>query len=340
MRINIKKYAGLLIGIAFIFSCSDWTDIEPLDLQKPIKKSEEYYQNLRAYKASDHQVAFGWFGGWNPDAPSMSRSLASIPDSVDIISIWGDNKVDTEAKKKDLEYVREKYGTKVAFTIFAHDLPKEYKDSDEGIRQYAKDIAAKVFEYSYDGLDLDYEPGYAGYTFYFMDKAKMEVFVKTLGEILGPKSGSGKLLIIDGVPGYLNTGLNEYFDYGVVQSYYSYGYTDLQNRFMQARAVGWKPEQYIFTEDFEQHWSDGGPEFRQRDNSYVRSLDGMANFQIELTIDGKTALYRKMGCGAYHMEYDYNNTPNYKYLRQAIQIMNPAGKAPTPAGKIEVIDND
>ncbi|MDR0421406.1 MAG: glycoside hydrolase family 18 [Proteiniphilum sp.] len=340
MKVSIKKYVSLLTGIMFLFSCSDWTDNKSLELQKPAEKSEEYYRNLKAYKASDHQVTFGWFGGWNPDAPSRSRSLSSVPDSVDIISIWGDNKLDTDAKRRDLRYVQEKYGTKVTFTIFAHDLPKGYEDSDDGIRQYARDVTVGVFEYGYDGLDLDYEPGYAGYNFYFMNKDKMEVFVKTLGEILGPKSGSGKLLIIDGVPGYLKPGLSEYFDYGIVQSYYSGGYYDLQNRFMQAAAAGWKPDQYIFTEDFERHWNDGGASFLQRNGSRVRSLEGMAGFQIELTVDGKTALYRKKGCGTYHMEYDYNNTPDYKYLRQAIQIMNPAGKTPIPSGIITVAEKE
>lgn len=337
MHTKIKQYRWLLfavLAVPYICACSEWTDVEPKNLQAPFERPEEYYQNLRAYKASDHQIAFGWFGGWNPDAASISRSLVSVPDSVDIISIWGEYKVDTEARKADLKYVQEKYGTKVTFTIFAHDLPKEYEDSNAGIQQYARDMAAKVTEYGYDGLDLDYEPGYAGYQFYFMDKAKMQVFVEELGKWLGPKSGSGKLLIIDGVPGYLNAGLNEYFDYGIVQSYYCTSYTNLQSRFMNAHKVGWRPEQYVFTEDFESHWSDGGPAFEQRDKSIVRSLEGMANFQIELTIDGETALYRKSGCGSYHMEYDYNNTPDYKYLRQAIQAMNPAGKTPLPSGKI------
>lgn len=335
MKTIINIYTGLLLLTSISFSCSDWTETEALNVQKPFEQPQEYYDALKAYKASDHQLAFGWFGGWNPEAPSLSRSLISVPDSVDIISIWGAYEVDTEARKYDLRYVQEKYGTKVIFTIFAHDLPEEYDDSTEGIQTYAKDIAAKVFEYGYDGLDLDYEPGFAGYYFYFQDKSRMEVFVKALGAILGPKSGSGKLLVIDGVPGYLNPGLNEYFDYGIVQSYYSNGYADLQNRFMSAHSVGWRPEQYIFTEDFEKHWSDGGPNFRQRDGSYVRSLEGMANFQIQLTVKGQTALYRKMGCGTYHMEYDYNNTPDYKYLRAAIQAMNPAGTTPLPTGKIE-----
>ena len=34
--------------------------------------------------------------------------------------------------------------------------------------------------------------------------------------------------------------------------------SDLQGRFDDADANGWKPEQYIFTENFESLWSTGG----------------------------------------------------------------------------------
>lgn len=79
----------------------------------------------------------------------------------------------------------------------------------------------------------------------------MEMFVKALGKYIGPKSGTRNLLIIDGVPYHLKQGLAEYFNYGVVQSYNSRGYQDLQGRFDNAAKNGWKPEQYIFAETFE-----------------------------------------------------------------------------------------
>ena len=44
----------------------------------------------------------------------------------------------------------------------------------------------------------------------------------------------------------------------------------------------------------------------------------MAQFLPEY--QGKKAT-RKGGCGTYHMENDYDNWPNYKFTRQAIEIM-------------------
>ncbi|MCS2305646.1 hypothetical protein NXX42_00660 [Bacteroides thetaiotaomicron] len=60
----MKKIFNILI-IAFIafsyFSCDDWTETEAKNFE-PEPLSEEYYAALRAYKKSDHPIAFGWFG--------------------------------------------------------------------------------------------------------------------------------------------------------------------------------------------------------------------------------------------------------------------------------------
>ena len=147
----------------------------------------------------------------------------------------------------------------------------------------------------------------------------MEIFVKKLGEFIGPKSGTSNLLIIDGVPFDVKPELAEYFNYGVVQAYNSSRYADLQRRFNDAAARGWKPEQYIFAETFEGgKAATGGVQHLLQDGKQVPSLVGMAHFLPEY--NGKKVT-RKGGCGTYHMENDYDNWPNYKFTRQAIEIM-------------------
>ena len=116
------------------------------------------------------------------------------------------------------------------------------------------------------------------------------------------------------------TEIADCFDYGIVQAYYSSGYTDLQSRFNNAYNKGWKPEQYIFAEDFEKGWQNGGVNHRMRNGQTVPSLFGMAYFNPDQGTGG--------GFGAYHMEYEYgHNDMVYKFMRQAIQLVNPA-----PAG--------
>ena len=98
----------VLISLATtsLIGCSDWTESEAKTFPESIV-SDEYYAALRAYKQTDHQVAFGWFGGWSGEGAYMKSSLAGIPDSVDIVSIWGNWSNITEAQKKDLQFCQQ-----------------------------------------------------------------------------------------------------------------------------------------------------------------------------------------------------------------------------------------
>ena len=330
----LKGLATGVLALATLASCN--TNIEALEIIKPEVKSEQYYADLRAYKQrTDHEVFFGWFGGWNTKSPNMRGSLKSVPDSVDIISIWSGT-----YDREDMEYVQNVKGTRVTFTIFAHKIPQNFLEGEnhdqvtrEAIERYAMALIDTMNTYGYQGIDLDYEPGYqdpAGGPFtgplvgptnvYPNYRDNMEIFVKKLGEFIGPKSGTDKLLIIDGVPYDVKPELAEYFNYGVVQAYNSRSYYDLQNRFNRAAARGWKPEQYIFAETFEGGMAaNGGVGHLLEDGkTRVPSILGMASFLPEY--NGKKAT-RKGGCETYHMENDYDNSPNYKFTREAIQIM-------------------
>lgn len=316
---NIIRNIVMLLCLIVCFMACD-TDPEALQIQKPFEGNEQYYANLKAYKTSKHQLAFGWFGGWTAMGSSPSKYLRSVPDSVDIISIWGAWPNLSKAKKMDMKYVQEMKGTKVIFTVFAHEVPEAFGRDKEGIEAYADALCDSVYKYNYDGIDLDYEPGYGGSGTLVsvpghMDN--MEIFVRKLSTRVGPASGTDKIFAIDGVPYHLNEGLAELFDYGIVQAYYCTSYSNLQSRFNSAYANGWKPEQYIFTEDFERGWRTGGENYTDAEGNKMPSLIGMARFNPE---QGK-----KAGCGSYHMEYEYNHPDaEYKYLRQAIQIMSPS----------------
>lgn len=74
----------------------------------------------------------------------------------------------------------------------------------------------------------------------------------------------------------------------------------------------------IVTETFEQYAATGGVTFTTRDGRTLPSYLGMADWNPKDGVKG--------GIGSYHMEMDYAQTPVYKYLREGIQIMNPAAK--------------
>ncbi len=177
-----------------------------------------------------------------------------------------------------------------------------------------------MVKYNYDGIDIDYEPGF-GARGPMVGNPAPDLFLRTITEMskyVGPKSGTGRLFMIDGVPYAVRGEYAGLFDYGIVQSYASSGYSDLQGRFDNADRAGWKPEQYIFAENFESYWKNGGVNHTCRDGQVVNSLLGMARFNPTQGSAG--------GFGAYHMEYEYAHSDMpYKYMRRAIQDVNPAG---------------
>ena len=84
MKNSIKHFLlPLVCGIAFI-SCEKQTTPEPVqiqrpELQSPIVRDDVYYARLRAYKKTDHKLAFGWFGSWTAINPSEQSRLRSAP---------------------------------------------------------------------------------------------------------------------------------------------------------------------------------------------------------------------------------------------------------------------
>lgn len=345
----LKKIFISLIGTASFFSC---TDIEKMEIDHigghnsaNNAASEEYYTNLRAYKESaknyGRPVAFGWFSDWNPNGPLRKGYLSSVPDSMDIISMWSGcpgRYTITPEQKRDKEFVQKVKGIKLLeVRLLSHigkartpqhiydelnqrkeaegwseytykkeekkarlaywgitDLDDE-KQVEVALQQYAKALCDTLFVSEWDGFDIDWEPG-NGFSDAdgSLNTSRLKYLVKEMGKYIGPKSdpeGKGhKLLCIDGQIGGLTDDLNDYVDYFIVQAYGSphpgLNYTD--------------PRKIIVTANFEAAFNTGG---------YI--LEQAATMPRETY---------KGGVGAYRFEKDYDNVPDYKWMRQAIQI--------------------
>ncbi len=336
---------AFVAAVTALVSCDDWTDTEiknPADLTHT-NKSEAYYQQLRDYKKSNHEVAFGWFGNWVGAGASQENSLAGLPDSVDFVSIWGNWHSLSAERKADLKYVQEVKGTRALLCFIVANigdqLTPEGEDrttfwgtGEEAIRKYASAICDTIEKYNYDGFDWDYEPHYGSSGDIAGNAEAEKIFVDELSKRVGKRSNSGRMLVIDGEPQSVAAETGDAFNYFIVQAYSSYGYNDLDNRLAQtirhydgvlsAEEVANK---YIVTENFENYAKQGGVDFTTRDGRTVKSLQGMAEW--EPVVDGKHL--RKGGCGTYHMEYEYSvsgYSTSYPFLRKAIQIQNPTVK--------------
>ena len=73
---DLFKILLVAVGISvFITACDTDAEIkDPANLTDP-DRSEQYYEQLRAYKQTDHPVAFGW-------SPSPQYSMGSMPSGV------------------------------------------------------------------------------------------------------------------------------------------------------------------------------------------------------------------------------------------------------------------
>ncbi len=316
---NIFKSILLVIGIAFLVqSCEDWTMPEANVIQDlgGIPKSEQYYENLRAYKETDHQIAFGWFGFWNGGTSTSARgAMRSAPDSMDIISNWGAAYNLTQTMMDDMIYVQDVYGTKVTYTVFSHNMSNLFKETEspfenkaEHIPAAAKALSDSIAKYGYDGIDFDHECS-RGDLFY--DKDNMTTLLREMRKNLGPD----KLILVDGHLDYITEEGWTYANYAIAQAYNTSSGARLQTRY-DAISKFVEPGRFIVTENFEAHWKNGGSNYTDEDGNKMPSLLGMAKWHPN---EGN-----KAGCGTYHMEYEYSHDPDYKFLRQAIQIMNPS----------------
>lgn len=345
---------GLLLATG-VTGCSDWTETEADQIDVP-GHPEAYYKQLRAYKNSSHERAFGWFGGWIGQGARLSNSLCGLPDSLDMVSLWGGWGNLNDAKKEDLRTVQRQKGTKVVFTIILKDVgegctPAEFASkedkaafwgyeagNDEAIQaaceKYANAICDSLFKYDYDGFDLDFEPGYGNRGNLCMkdseDPKPMLWFVNALSKRIGRLSGTGKLLIIDGESWSSPAELAPCYDFIIEQAYNCKKYTDLDDRFTryikhfrEHRDVRELAEMYIVTENFEAYRGAGGVTHTTRDGQKVNSLKGMALWKPML--DGEEV--QKGGAGVYRIEYEYEQyhiVGTYPYTRESIRCMNPS----------------
>ncbi len=354
---NIKKLLYLLPMSLFLFtSCSKWNDIDTKEIDhvgghntSNNKESEAYYANLRAWKKTadnyERPVSFGWFSNWAPSGVGRKGYLTSVPDSMDIISMWsgapGRYEI-TPAQKKDKEFVQKVKGIKLLEVSLLSHLGKgrtprsvyeevEKQAEEEGwsdsqlnnarkyarwdfwgftshnlnnteelegaLANFAKALCDSLVVSEWDGFDIDWEPG-AGFNDAdgTINSSTFVFLVKEMGKYIGPKSdpeGKGhKLFCIDGELSYLPAELNDYVDYWIRQTYGSHN--------PSFSAPGNQPHKVIVTENFE---------------SYATSGGGLLKQAAAMPRNGY-----KGGVGAYRFDNDYANSPDYKWMRQAIQI--------------------
>lgn len=320
-----------LTGMAALSSCD--TDTEAVDIQ-PLKTYDaQYYENLRAFKQSPHEISYCYYAAWAPPegstgakvTKSWGEKFMGLPDSLDICNLWmglPDQATQPEAYA-DMVETREKKGTRFVFHADASNYNHKfwYRDSalnvrkdsvidlsrdqsEAAIRAYGRWVVDTVVNNNLDGVDFDCE-GWSGNA--------VRIVVDEVNKYFGPEGKwPEKLNIIDYFGGYPSGVDDSQLDYIIKQAYSGQG---------SGVGASGPDEKTVYCESFGQNHNGGQIEY------YALWEPG----------NGK----RKGGCGAFYIDHNYSNTTQHKYFpdgsvdnstddapyaafRRAIQIMNPA----------------
>lgn len=362
------KYALVAAMALASVACSKWTDDERLtfDNQKDLKRAipfieltsadqltaeqQKYYSELRAWKQTPHVRGFGWFGGWTAKGTDPQKYLRMLPDSVDIVSLWGTHGSLTEAQKTDLKLFREVKGGKVLLCWIVQNLgdqltPQGKNATDywvtekgggdflEGVKAYANAICDTIEKYDLDGFDLDYEPGYghsgnmATTTAWISEtgNVNMYTFIKTLYDRLNPK---GRIVVMDGEPYYMDRATSKMVSYYIYQAYDEATTARALQKLENGGTFGYEEEDYLdnwegksfLTLEFQKYSKTGGFPRYTSSNPEIQKLDAgrqIMDYATMLMPNGK----RIAGIGTYHMELDTEGG-SYRFLRQALNAGN------------------
>ena len=329
---------------------------EERDLQKAQDESDQaflarvkkqydlYYQAIRDYKKSDHKIVYGWFSGWTATEGVDRSFLTNVPDSVDIVALWGGIGAfdENDPRYEDLRIAQQVKGLKVVLCWQTSDsgLGLEGKiagfnernpglNSVEKARAYAKELTAFIKKHNLNGYDIDWEPTvgnhgggchnlYQNCEDWTQNSLPIRTFIEEMGKTFGPKQteeydprGTGTLFLFDGQIEHMSRNfgdLGDYFNYFVNQNYDTIGPNHEVTSYVVNSIKGWDWKKYIQADEFEKNAADAG----------VCGKDG-----------DKLCAYRKAenvvakdygGWAAYHIELD----KDYIHTKKVIQIMNPS----------------
>ena len=306
---------------------------------------DKYWAALREYKKSPHKIVYGWFGGWSATEGIDKTFLSKLPDSVDVVSIWGGVPAFDEKDPRwaDLKYAQEVKGLKVLLCWQTgtsglglpggvHEFNKRHegKNNVEKAISYAQELTKFIKDHNLNGYDIDWEPNvgdHSGCGNLYNDcgnttgtgdnEGPIKAFIEEMGKNFGPKQttdynprATGTLFLFDGELDDMGRRFPQqgiYFDYFLAQNYFD---RHRAPSYTVRKIAGFENAKYIMCDEFEKNYTEGG-------------VCGGANGKACAELKAENVVYFGYGgWGAYHIELE--EAYNYRYVRSVIQIMNPS----------------
>ena len=353
---KIKFIFASALAVAAISSC---LKEEAIVLQEPYTYDEQYFENIREYKKSEHTLSYCYYAAWAPlegltgykDPASWGERLRGLPDSLDIVNLWmGYPSPNPESESyapvayADMKYMQKNLGTRFVLhgdaattrdvvykgdTLNIQDLYNQWKAGTgteeafrEALHNHAKIMIDKVNEAGLDGVDVDWEPQPA----VWRDTQVLVDLMKYLRENL-----PGKLIILDLFSDYPPAEVNEYIDYLVIQCYTpQIGCSVAQLKsFYTAHGLncGIPAEKIIACEQGGQtdYALNGGGLWKEtRNGQQIYTSDGSEMYSFE-GFARHTSENNMAGWGVFYVDRNYYSTkgPYYEF-RKGIQVANPS----------------
>ncbi len=355
---KIKFIFASALAVAAISSC---LKEEAIVLQEPFTYDEQYFENIREYKKSEHTLSYCYYAAWAPlegltgykDPASWGERLRGLPDSLDIVNLWmGYPSPNPESESyapvayADMKYMQENLGTRFVLhgdgattrevvykgeTINIHEAYNAWKGGDtsaeatfrKGLDNHIKLMLDKVEEAGLDGVDVDWEPGIP----VWRDHETIIYVMRKLNEALKPQ---GKLVILDLFSDVPPAEINQYIDYLVIQCYTpQIGCSTARLRnFYTTRGInaGIPAEKIIACEQGGQtdYALNGGGLWKDDRGNQIYTSDGSEMYSFE-GFARHTSENNMAGWGVFYVDRNYYSTkgPYYEF-RKGIQVANPS----------------
>lgn len=299
----------VLLTLTLPTACSDWNDIEPvnIDPQHPKDQNPElwarYMESLRVYKQErPHYITYGSFNNGAEQSKNEGAYLRSLPDSLDIVTLANPENI-TSYDREDIPTLQEK-STRVLYLVDYAAKMTELTDAT-ALGSWLDKAVATANELHLDGFAFNGLPLYAG------TDAEQAARKEAARLIVSKLSAVNKMLVFEGDPAFVNANDLDKLDYVVMNTAGIESAVSLKIYVANVISTYALPKEKLLLA------AKMGTKIVDEENVKQDAVTDMIGRVVSLGPLGGLAIY------ALGDDY-YQTSMNYQSCRTAIQKMNPS----------------
>lgn len=313
-KTSIKKlYTGffLLLVLVFTASCSDWNDIESVDIDSEYAKDQNpalwarYMESLRVYKRErPHYITYGNFDNGTENPKNEGAYLRSLPDSLDMVTLANSENI-TAYDREDIPALQEKSIQVLYLVDYIKKMP-ELADVT-ALSAWLDKAVATATELKMDGFAFNGLPSYGG------TEAEQAARKEAARLIVSKLSATGKMLVFEGDPAFVDAADLDKLNYVVLSTMNIENAVSLKlyvANILETYSSSLPNEKLLLAAKI-------GATLEDEEKNKLDAVTEMPNRVVSLGPLGGLAIY------ALGDDY-YQTKMNYQISRAAIQTMNPS----------------